>query len=661
MAIYHLSMQVISRSKGQSAVASASYRSGEQLVDERTGETKFYKREVQPETMILSPSHAPQWVQDRNRLWNEVEKIEKRKDSQLAREINVALPRELSNEKQKELIQNFAQKEFVDKGMIADIAIHRDDKENPHAHIMLTMRTIDKDGFGKKERDWNADFANSKENNRGFVKSSENCVDVREQWSAHANQALEKEGSQERISHLSHEARGIEQLPTVHLGHVANEMEQKGIKTERGNINRDRQEYNRMVVDLQKYREEKTMLQKKVAQEKTQQNFLTPTEKVDIKKAVPIVRGFVTLDKISEREQQLDQWQQKISKSESYMDWKADAFAKAKGHLNRQQNLEKQIQQNQEQIKNINWFNPLKVKENRLTKERNELGIERLEKEHDSQDKKLDYYRDKLKFTTKDEFSIQEKTFVAEKEKSVASNFKQKQEIREQKEILSNAEKALKQGQIREITSQYPELQTSGEFMRYENAMKLKELNEKVGKTVPIEQVKKTLNARMGLTKERTEAIYNFEKTVTNAEKAESYFKQLNAIESRIEKAENNPIQKAKLMFSKEAKNDHLADLQKREQYKSAIEKIGYKDQEHLDQHKEQLDKMVPKVKELEKEIQNFETGNYDKGHGVSTDLLQAVLQSVEQAQQHESQEHQKKRRKDRTKGQKSLEIERGR
>ena len=127
MAIYHLSMQIISRSKGQSAVASASYRSGERLEDERTGETKFYKREVQPETMILAPSNSPEWVKDRGQLWNAVEQIEKRKDAQLAREINIALPIELSKDQQKELIQDYVQKEFVNRGMVADIAIHRDD------------------------------------------------------------------------------------------------------------------------------------------------------------------------------------------------------------------------------------------------------------------------------------------------------------------------------------------------------------------------------------------------------------------------------------------------------------------------------------------------------------------------------------------------------
>ena len=155
MAIYHFSAQMISRSKGQSAVAAAAYRSGERLKDERTNERKFYKREVKPETMILAPSQAPEWVQNRNRLWNEVEASETRKNSQVAREINIALPRELSKPEQIELIRGYVQKEFVEQGMIADVAIHRDDQENPHAHVMLTTREISEEGFTVKNRDWN--------------------------------------------------------------------------------------------------------------------------------------------------------------------------------------------------------------------------------------------------------------------------------------------------------------------------------------------------------------------------------------------------------------------------------------------------------------------------------------------------------------------------
>lgn len=102
MAIYHFSMQVISRGKGQSAVASAAYRSGEKLYSERYNKENFYQhRQVIPDTMILKPTHAPDWCVNRELLWNEVEKIEKAKNAQLAREFTVALPIELSNQQQK--------------------------------------------------------------------------------------------------------------------------------------------------------------------------------------------------------------------------------------------------------------------------------------------------------------------------------------------------------------------------------------------------------------------------------------------------------------------------------------------------------------------------------------------------------------------------------
>ncbi|WP_273127783.1 MobQ family relaxase [Bacillus weihaiensis] len=177
MAIYHLSAQVISRKKGQSLVAAAAYRSGDRLIDQRTGEIKKYVREVVPVAMILAPPHSPEWVYDRDRLWNEVEAVEKRKDAQLAREINIAFPVELLS--QEELIKNYVQEQFVSKGMIADIAIHLDDPDNPHAHIMLTTRSVSENGFGPKNRDWN---------------NKELLNEWREAWATHANQALEKEG-----------------------------------------------------------------------------------------------------------------------------------------------------------------------------------------------------------------------------------------------------------------------------------------------------------------------------------------------------------------------------------------------------------------------------------------------------------------------------------
>jgi len=252
MAIYHFSAQVASRSAGRSAIAMAAYRSGQRLTDERTGELKHYKREAQPETMILAPVQAPEWVQDRNRLWNEVEKAEKRKDAQLCREINLALPKEFSPKLQEQLLHRYCEREFVAKGMVADLAIHRDDPNNPHAHIMLTMREMTPDGFGLKVRAWN---------------DRELLENWRAAWANDINRIFERADRPERVDHRSLEKQGItDRLPTIHEGPTVREMEGRGVVTDRGSINREVQIHNRMVVDLRAYATEKAKLQAELAQ-----------------------------------------------------------------------------------------------------------------------------------------------------------------------------------------------------------------------------------------------------------------------------------------------------------------------------------------------------------------------------------------------------------
>ena len=156
MAIYYFNASVISRSSGRSATASAAYRTAEKIKDIRTGEIYDYrKKKGVDEKFILAPSYAPDWVFERAKLWNEVEKAERRKDSQVAREIKLAIPLELNKSQQVELVKKFTTEQFVNSGMIADVAFHELDSHNPHAHIMLTMRDIDAQGFKKKNRDWN--------------------------------------------------------------------------------------------------------------------------------------------------------------------------------------------------------------------------------------------------------------------------------------------------------------------------------------------------------------------------------------------------------------------------------------------------------------------------------------------------------------------------
>lgn len=251
MAIYHFTAQIISRSAGRSAVAAAAYRSGERLHDDRYGQTHDYTKKAVAERAIAAPEHAPAWVKNRQQLWNAVEQAEKRKDAQLCREINVALPRELNPKHQRELLSQFVTKEFVKRGMIADIAIHRDNPHNPHAHIMLTMREITPTGFGNKVREWN---------------DKELLENWREQWARETNRALERAQVQERVDHRSYADQGKEIQPTIHLGHRAHAMEKRGIRTERGNVNRSVNEYNRAIISLESYRVQKQALLGKSAQ-----------------------------------------------------------------------------------------------------------------------------------------------------------------------------------------------------------------------------------------------------------------------------------------------------------------------------------------------------------------------------------------------------------
>lgn len=223
MAIYHLSAQVIGRSSGRSSVAAAAYRAGEQLHDKRTDLVHDYSRRRDIGAWIQAPQGAPSWVSDRQSLWNAVEAAEHRKDSQVAREINVALPVELDRERQDELVRSYVKDQFTDRGMVADVVVHRQDPENPHAHVLLTMRAVGDEGFGPKVREWN---------------DRESLGVWRESWGEHANRALEREGWEERIDHRSHRERGLEREPTVHEGPDVREMERRGIPTERGEWNR---------------------------------------------------------------------------------------------------------------------------------------------------------------------------------------------------------------------------------------------------------------------------------------------------------------------------------------------------------------------------------------------------------------------------------------
>lgn len=254
MAVYHLRLKVHSRSLGRaareggatrrSAVAAAAYRSGQRLYDDSQGKWFSFDKPDVVHTEILAPNaDAPAWIFDRQILWNMVEKSEKRADAQLCREIELTLPRELTPDQRIGLVREFVSERFVSKGMVADFAVHNPDaadgREQPHAHVLLTLRRLDPTtptGFSAtKERDWNEteEIARlvaeaRKRFNDTELPGDKEALDAaealrnvnvwRREWAEHANRALAEAGSEARIDHRTLEAQGIFRMPQISLG-----------------------------------------------------------------------------------------------------------------------------------------------------------------------------------------------------------------------------------------------------------------------------------------------------------------------------------------------------------------------------------------------------------------------------------------------------------
>lgn len=298
IAIYHCSIKIISRGKGKSAVAAAAYRSGEKLTNDYDGTTHDFTRKGGViHTEILLPDNAPKEYADRSTLWNAVEDVEKSKNAQLSREIEIALPNELSEAECIELALEFAQRTFVDKGMCADVCIHNPSREqkNIHAHIMLTMRPFNEDGtWGDKQK---KEYILDSNGNKIYDKrkrtykcrtvqttdwnNREKAEEWRTEWAEFLNQALVDKGlatevellqhrrnikleNQEQVTsggngssvtlvdHRSFERQGRLEKPTVHMGVAVTQMERKGIRTVKGDTNREIKSINAKISALLK-------------------------------------------------------------------------------------------------------------------------------------------------------------------------------------------------------------------------------------------------------------------------------------------------------------------------------------------------------------------------------------------------------------------------
>ncbi len=267
MALFSMNVSHVSRRTGAHIVRYAAYRAGERLKDHETGRTHDYtsKSDVLHKE-ILAPEGAPDWARDRERLWNTAERAERRRDSRLAQEVYVAIPREIPPDRRLRAVREFAKETFVARGMVADIAIHSplgtDGKEIPHAHILLTTRGIEGDGFGRKQALWSHPMR---------------CREFRAAWELHANTAFANAGMLMRIDRrslveqrreverkldhaverglrsvalrLADRAASLDRVPEPSHSRATSHMEKKGIRTRRGDQIREVRRRNRLSLD----------------------------------------------------------------------------------------------------------------------------------------------------------------------------------------------------------------------------------------------------------------------------------------------------------------------------------------------------------------------------------------------------------------------------
>ena len=311
MAIFHMSFSNISAGKGRSAIASAAYRSGEKLFDDQEGRHYFYVRSIMPESFILTPKNAPAWASDREKLWNEVERKDRRANSRYAKEFNVALPVELSEDEQKELLTKYVQENFVDQGMVADVAIHRDHQDNPHAHVMLTNRPFNPDGtWGIKSK---KQYILDENGNKMYTGTSkypksrkilmvdwdkkEKIIEWRHNWAVSVNQVLEQKNIPDRISEKSFTEQGIDDTPTQH----------EGINSKRY----ERKEFNQQVKDYRKAKASYKNNQEKVINRghlDSLSKHFSFNEKRVVKELSHELKTYISLENLDDKRRMLFNW-----------------------------------------------------------------------------------------------------------------------------------------------------------------------------------------------------------------------------------------------------------------------------------------------------------------------------------------------------------------
>lgn len=374
------------------------------------------------------------------------------------------------------------QSAYVKRGMVADVAIHRDDPGNPHAHIMLTMRPFNPDGtWGAKSKkecvlDKNGEKIKLKSGQYKSYKVAATDWDKpetleawREQWSKLANRYLEREGHTARIDHRSLEAQGItDRLPTVHEGPTVREMEQRGVRTEVGQINRQVKEHNAAVLELQKYREEKAALQEK--------KQLPPAQRAVLRQATSILGQPAQLESINQKIQELQSEASWLEQSAAQLQKQLVPFERAEVHF-------RNIRNWTSEIKGSSGLSHVFNRESRVKHE-----LERRISE-------ARIMLDKIGFKDEGQFQARKEKVGAYVEKELAGIKDIQSKMAADSAVLRKAEKVLKQVEIRNVADQYPDV-PGIERLYYSEAQAIQAVNRAVGRPASASSIRATYRKR---------------------------------------------------------------------------------------------------------------------------------------------------------------------
>lgn len=366
MSLYHFNMKNINKAS-QSALAKAAYISGEKLYSERDEEHKNYRtRHHLPDSFILAPAHAPEWVYNRERLWNEAEEVEKAYNSRVAKEVVLALPVELDEDSQAKMLKEYVEETFVNDGMVADVNIHHDVEHNPHAHILLTVRPFNEDGTWWKTKS-KKEYILDQEGNYTYNKSGnkktrnvdltgwngpEKLIEWREKFAEKVNETYKEHGIDEEISHLSYADQGLDKIPSSRLTRSEFYVEKKnkeravsnGSKhepvTQYGKLNkelrteqREVEAINNKIIELEQYKQKRQSPERKTLENIRNQYSMSEGEF----EALSFVKSrsksnYVDYDISQQTSDSLLRWERKLNSDSRKLKREQNVFSTAKKH-----------------------------------------------------------------------------------------------------------------------------------------------------------------------------------------------------------------------------------------------------------------------------------------------------------------------------------------